>query len=78
MARNNILQNIWVLKEGAVIGLLSGLAIDFTIKYLNWTFISSPIQQWFGPLTETQLLLTVLYLSVSIGIIADAVYKPGK
>jgi hypothetical protein len=65
---------IWLLKEGAVIGLIVGLIV----YYLKFNLFLGRMQAWFGPLNESQLLITTLFVCVSLGIIIDAIYKPNK
>ena len=70
----DIKKQVWILKEGAVIGLLIGLAIYF----LKISFITNALDSWFGPFSRSQLLFLIMYVSVSLGIIFDAIYKPNN
>jgi hypothetical protein len=70
----DVKKQIWILKEGAVVGLIIGLVIYF----LKVSFITNALDSWFGPFTRSQLLFVLLYVCVSLGIIFDAVYKPKK
>jgi hypothetical protein len=73
-ALKDSLKEIWLLKEGAIIGLVIGLVLYF----LNVQPVLIFIQTWFGPFGGTQLLVTTLFITVSLGIIIDAIYKPNK
>ena len=71
-----IKKEILLLKEGAIIGLIIGIFIYLIREQLPW--LINKISLWWGPFTETQLLLVIVYLSVSAGVIFDFFYKPKK
>ena len=72
--QKKVRKELWLLKEGAVVGLGIGLLI----YYLPIPSILIFVDDWFGPFASNQLLLATLFLTVSAGIIFDFFYKPEK